>query len=533
MSVDRQDQRGSTFFFTGGTLRADAESYVERPADRELFQALSLSEFCYVLTSRQMGKSSLMVRTARRLREEGCRVVVLDLTSLGLNVTPEQWYDGLIARLGNQINLEKELEDFWLANRHASPLQRMLDCLSRIVLPALERDPTQPSKGSRLVFFIDEIDVVRSLPFSTDEFFSGIRECYNRRALDPAWSRLTFCLLGAATPADLIRDPKITPFNIGHRIELTDFRESDTAGLQQGLQSCLSAHFSTASGAGPRPTHTGRLVARVLHWTGGHPYLTQRLCRAISEIDPSMHSELSEEQLVDRFCEELFLSMQARERDDNLLYVRDRILRTNKDLAGVLNLYEKALLGVSVPAEENNPLQDELSLAGLLRALPGGAAMEVRNRIYRHVFDRNWIQFHRPDAVLTRENGERVPLRSLCNIGRAPSNELVLQSERVSRRHAQIQMQPGGEFWLVDLGSSNGTLLNGRHVTSPVPLRDRDIIEIGQIRLVFHQDRIPKGAGGRPSTHDATVMDTVITTRRSITEQSLRDPSQPRTPPPG
>ncbi len=67
-------------------------SYVERSADRELLAALRELEYCYVLDSRQIGKSSLMVRTAVRLREAGKRVAVLDLTTIGQNLTAEQWY---------------------------------------------------------------------------------------------------------------------------------------------------------------------------------------------------------------------------------------------------------------------------------------------------------------------------------------------------------------------------------------------------------------------------------------------------------
>src|SRR5574341_1372279 len=89
------------FFRVGGTLHLDTPSYVRRPADEELFKQVRAGQFCYVLTSRQMGKSSLMLRTAERLRQAGARTAIVDLSSLGTQeVTSEQWYLGLIKRLG-------------------------------------------------------------------------------------------------------------------------------------------------------------------------------------------------------------------------------------------------------------------------------------------------------------------------------------------------------------------------------------------------------------------------------------------------
>lgn len=379
----------SDFYVTGGTLRPDAPSYVERSADRALCEGLLNGEFCYVLTSRQMGKSSLMVRTVRRLREEKVAVAVLDLTAIGQNLTIEQWYDGLAARLGQQLKLEEELEEFWESHAEWGPLQRWTSALENVVLQRL---------SSEVVIFVDEIDIVRSLPFSTDEFFAGIRECYNRRAHQPAFNRLAFSLLGVATPTDLIRDTRMTPFNIGRRIELNDFTPQEAAPLAKGL--------------GADEATSKQLLARVLYWTGGHPYLTQRLCRGLAEsihvsneasaaANPGVPPLLPTPRDVDRLAEKMFLSRQARDRDDNLIFVRERLLRNEVDVPALLLLYRKIHIGELVTDDETNALVSILHLAGVAKGVNG--FLEVRNRIYRQVFDLAWIQTNMPAAEVRRQ----------------------------------------------------------------------------------------------------------------------------------
>lgn len=363
----------SNFYVAGGTLSLNTPSYVHRQADEALYSGLMDGDFCYALTSRQMGKSSLMVRTAMRLRAEGIIVVVLDLTSIGQNLTSEQWYDGLLNKIGQQLHLEDELEDFWMAHERLSALQRFMGAIREVVLPR---------SANHVVIFVDEIDTVRSLPFPTDEFFAGIREFYNARTQDAELSRLTFCLLGVATPSDLISDTRTTPFNIGRRVELEDFTEAEAVSLTVGL--------------GRMPTQGAKLLKRILYWTGGHPYLTQRLCQAVAE-DRSVRRGAN----VDRLCEELFFSSRARERDDNLLFVRERLLRGEADRGSLLDLYRRVRSHQHVRDDDVNQLLSLLRLSGITRAAKG--YLYVRNRIYYRVFDREWVRANMPDAELQRQ----------------------------------------------------------------------------------------------------------------------------------
>src|SRR6266705_489126 len=84
-------------------------------------------------------------------------------------------------------------------------------------------------------------------------------------------------------------------------------------------------------------------------------------------------------------------------------------------------------------------------------------------------------------------NGQHHVLRRDCSVGRAPLNTLVLDSPKVSRLHSIIHLEDTGSFWLVDLGSSNGTFLNKRRIHEPVRLRDQDEIAIGGHVFTFRQ----------------------------------------------
>ena len=107
-----------------------------------------------------------------------------------------------------------------------------------------------------------------------------------------------------------------------------------------------------------------------------------------------------------------------------------------------------------------------------------------------------------PDSAwLEDETGKSIAFMESFSIGRSPDNLLVLTSEGVSRSHALIHCRGAGTYFLVDLGSRNGTWLNDRRILEPVLLHDQDQIVIDTHRFVFHQT----GASGEPPENRETV----------------------------
>ncbi len=370
-----QVPQGAAFFVAGGTVPPGSPSYVERAADRELYEALRGGEYCYVLNSRQMGKSSLAVRTIAKLAEDGVACAFVDLTRLGgSSVTPEQWYAGLLVETGRAVGLRTEAAAYLKANGEIGAVQRYLNFLQEVVLTANE---------GPVVLMIDEIDAIRSLSFPTDELFAGIRQLYNGRATSPALARLTVCLLGAALPSDLISNPRTTPFNIGRHIGLRDFTAREAEPL----------------GAGLWPT--GReILSRVLHWTGGHPFLTQVLCGALAAMPRQSAAE------VDALVQERYLDARARESDTNLADVANRLLgRGDPDVtealrADTLFAYSKLVRG-SIPDDEASPANSRIKMSGVARTDNG--RLVPRNRIYSTVFNQAWIRASMPGEERRRQ----------------------------------------------------------------------------------------------------------------------------------
>lgn len=350
----------------GGTVQPDTNLYITRKADEELLALCRAGFFAYVLSPRQMGKSSLMVRTTRGLNAQNIRSVIIDLSQLGVqSTTDEEWYLGLLTTIEDQLDLQQDVYHWWQASAHLGLAQRLTLFFQEVLLPEIKVP---------VVVFVDEIDATLSLPF-TDDFYAAIRHLYNARASVPVFQRLSFVLIGVATPGDLIRDPQRTPFNIGKRVELSDWTFEEALPLANGL--------------GLEPERARQVLRWLLKWTGGHPYLTQHLCLLVAEKHRSEWSEPD----VDALVEDTFFKGESL--NNNIAFVRDMLTKRADDPTATLTLYRKIRRSrAPIYDEEQSQVKSHLKLSGVVRR--NNSTLHVRNLIYKQVFNDRWVKEHLP-----------------------------------------------------------------------------------------------------------------------------------------
>lgn len=358
------------YYKVGGSLKHNHPSYVFRKADGQIFDTLKAREYCFVFNSRQMGKSSLRVQTMNKLKASKIKCISIDLTLLGSNITKDQWYKGITYQLLSSFELDDEINfEIWYEQlRSQTEVQRLDFFFESVLLKKFCQD---------IVIFIDEIDSLLQFSFK-DDFFAFIRACYNKRAENVEYDRLTFCLLGVTTPADLIADKQRTPFNISRSIELTGltFEEAKDA-LIPGLQ----------------VENPESVLQQVLMWTGGQPFLTQKLCSLIvqtAQNDRPIVGDVVRQYIIQDW--------EVGDEPEHLRTIRDRLLSNEHTAIRLLGLYQQILDAARSlsPVNENNQTaidgSDEqiLRLSGLV--VKKDSCLEVYNPIYQAVFDRDWVK---------------------------------------------------------------------------------------------------------------------------------------------
>jgi hypothetical protein len=231
-----------------------------------------------------------------------------------------------------------------------------------------------------VVVFLDEIDSTLKLPY-TDDLFTAIRGMYNERPIVEAYRRITFCLLGVATPNELIKDRRTTAYNVGTTLELRDF-DKDLDDLSP-LATALTSNAELSA----------RLLDRVLHWTGGQPYLTQKFCAEIVE------KHIGDTERVDELVTRTFNTLDHASNDIHFQQILRFLEERLSDEAATIKLYAKILRDGHVP-DRTTLAHAELKLSGLAKRDRHGNLL-VRNPIYRRLFDRVWVDSTRPQRALS------------------------------------------------------------------------------------------------------------------------------------
>ena len=346
----------------GGTLNPRRHLYIKRHDDATCLQLLSQGQYVNIMTSRQMGKSSFVAKTAQALVEQGVKCSIVDLAGeLGTPEDARAYFLGLLNKIARDLKTSVNLTTWWTERNEETVNQHLMSFFREVVLEQVQ----QP-----VACFFDEIESTLRFPW-TDDLFTALRGMHNNRPLVSAYDRLTFCLIAAAWPNELVKDRRVAPYDVGSTLELGDF-DLGCDDLTP-LMSAFGVELEQALG----------LIKRVLHWTGGHPYLTIYLCELLIKIGAQTPHD------VDQRVTEFFRSL---DKVSSHVHFQEilRFLETRMaDSLATFGLYNEILSGARV-RDQREPPHWELKLCGLVKRDQQGCLV-VRNRIYRRLFGRRWL----------------------------------------------------------------------------------------------------------------------------------------------
>ena len=333
------------------------ELYVQRDADKQVRNIIAdMGRPGYVLVSRQMGKTNLLLNAKSKLETSNDAFIYIDLSNTfptakgcfeniidnAIEAYPEKF--GEVAKM--IFERRTELKDTPPHKQHTNELRFLLQSL----------------KGGKMVIILDEIDALTKTDYS-DQIFSQIRSTYfGARVNYKEFYNLTYLLSGVVEPSEIIKDPKVSPFNIGQKIYLNDFSRIEfdefikTANLNINQES----------------------ADRIFYWTNGNPRICWDVC---SEVENKIKSKECNAQLIDKIVQDLYLTSFDKAPIDNIREIvsNDREIRNS-----IVEIeYKKGKL-------VSDKLKSKLYLAGIINYDEDD--IHIKNEVIRKSLSYDWIR---------------------------------------------------------------------------------------------------------------------------------------------
>lgn len=328
--------------------------YVQRDADRQIKNIITdMGRPGYVLVSRQMGKTNLLLNAKRRLEGDNDVFVYIDLsntfdnakscfeniidTAVETNIDKfEKVFDAIHSK-------RKELENIPAHKQHNNELRLLLKSIS-----------------GKLVIILDEIDALTKTSYS-DQIFAQIRSTYFSRVNYPELERLTYVLSGVIEPSEIIKDPKISPFNIGQKIFLNDFNKEEFGQLLKSSKLNISQE----------------LKDRIFYWTNGNPRMTWDVC---SEVENEIKNKVLNTDSLDILIKRMYLATYDRPPID---HIRELVKEDKEIRNSIIEIeYKKG-------KEISDKIKSRLYLSGIINYNEND--IHIKNEVLRRALNLDWI----------------------------------------------------------------------------------------------------------------------------------------------
>lgn len=234
-----------------GTIDPQSSFYITRLSDSIAQQTIQRQGVTITIKGpRQMGKSSLLIRTVEQAVMVGKQIAFLDFQLIDHSalLDADRFHRQFCAWITDELGLKDQVAEFW------TPSLGNSQCCSRYMSRYLLKELGKP-----LVLAMDEVDRLFESPFRSD-FFSMLRSWHNGRATQPIWKQLDLVLVTSTEPYQLIENLNQSPFNVGQVLELEDLKSSQLSELNRLHGAPLSTEEEE----------------QLFGLVGGHPYLIRR-----------------------------------------------------------------------------------------------------------------------------------------------------------------------------------------------------------------------------------------------------------------